>query len=257
VVALIDQETLFTNRLWLGTAQYPTLAIMQQALQAANARIITVSLRRQMPQHNHSNPFWECIKALGCQLLPNTAGCRTAKEAILTAQMAREIFKTNWIKLEVIGDDYLLQPDPFELLIAAKELIQQGFTVFPYCTADLILCERLLEQGCEILMPWGAPIGSGQGLVYRFALETLRKRLPKVPLVIDAGIGAPSQAAEALELGFDAVLLNTAVAQASDPIKMAQAFAQAVQAGRLAFEAGLIPKREMAQASTPIIGCFE
>ena len=198
--------------------------------------------------------FWNSIKKLGRHLLPNTAGCRSAKEAILIAQMAREVFNTHWIKLEVTSDDYTLQPNPFELIDATKELIRQGFEVFPYCTDDLAVCERLASLGCRVIMPWAAPIGSGKGLTNPFALKTLRQRLANMTLLVDAGIGAPSHAAYALELGFDGVLLNSAVALAADPIKMAAGFANAVEGGRLAFEAGLMPARDFASPSTPLIG---
>ncbi len=187
-------------------------------------------------------------------LLPNTAGCHTAKEAITLSNMARELFKTNWIKLEVIGDDYTLQPDPFELVDAAKELVSQGFEVFPYCTDDLVLCEKLLSVGCNILMPWGAPIGTGKGLINPYALQTLRTRLPNVPLVVDAGMGSPSHAAQAMEMGFDAVLLNTAVAKAQDSVVMARAFKLAIEAGRMAYEAGTMQTQDRAHASTPVVG---
>jgi len=186
--------------------------------------------------------------------LPNTAGCHTAKEAITTAEMAREIFQTNWLKLEVIGDDYNLQPDPFALVEAAEQLIKRRFNVFPYCTDDLILCRRLVDVGCRVLMPWGSPIGTGQGLLNKVNLVTLRERFTELPLIIDAGIGAPSHASEAMELGFDAVLLNTAVAKARQPATMATAFAKAIDAGRLAWEAGLMQKRQTASPSTPTIG---
>lgn len=249
----IANETL-KSRLFLGTAQYPSPDIMQQAIQASNAEVVTVSLRRQSPQNNGGETFWSFIKNLGCRLLPNTAHCRTAKEAITTAQLARELFDTTWIKLEVIGDDYTLQPDSFELISAAKELIAQGFEVFPYCTEDLVVCTRLLEVGCRILMPWAAPIGTAQGLLNPTALRTLRQRFPQTPLLIDAGIGSPSQAAQAMEMGYDGVLLNSAVALAQDPVKMAQAFSQAVIAGRLGYEAGLVPARDIAQPSTPLVG---
>jgi thiazole synthase len=187
-------------------------------------------------------------------VLPNTAGCRTPKEAIATAQMARELFATDWIKLEVIGNDDTLQPDLFGLVEAAAILSKDGFKVFPYTTEDLIAAERLMAAGCEVLMPWGAPIGTGRGLANRSALKTLREYFPAVPLVIDAGIGAPSHAAEAMEMGYDAVLLNTAIATAADPVRMARAFADAIDAGRTAFEAGLMQQRDMAVPSTPVAG---
>jgi thiazole synthase len=168
--------------------------------------------------------------------------------------MAREIFETDWIKLEVIGDDYTLQPNPFELVTAAAELIAAGFTVLPYCTDDLILCRRLVEIGCTILMPWAAPIGSGQGPVNPLALKTLRQRLPNTTLIVDAGIGAPSHATQVMEMGYDAVLVNSAVALAGEPAQMAAAFKHATQAGRAGYEAGIMPKRDFATPSTPPIG---
>jgi thiazole synthase len=168
--------------------------------------------------------------------------------------MARELFETDWIKLEVIGNDDTLQPDLFGLVEAAAILSKDGFKVFPYTTEDLVAAERLMAAGCEVLMPWGAPIGTGRGLANRYALRSMRQYFPGVPLVIDAGIGAPSHAAEAMEMGFDAVLLNTAVATAVDPVRMAQAFADAIDAGRLAYEAGLMHMRDMAAPSTPVAG---
>src|SRR3990167_4988319 len=214
----------FESRLLIGTALYPTFDIMQQAILASGAEIITVSLKRQTSFGNTSNPFWELIKKLNRRLLPNTAGCHTAQDAITTAEMAREIFETSWIKLEVLGDDYNLAPDPFELVKASQALVKRGFCVFPYCTDDFILCQRLLDAGVEVLMPWGSPIGSGKGLLNPYALSLLRARLPNVPLIIDAGIGKPSHAVAALEMGFDGILLNSAIALAEDPVMMAKAF---------------------------------
>lgn len=240
-----------TSNLLLGTAQYPSPAILAQAITASGAAVVTVSLRRE---GTHGTGFWPLIRAIGCRILPNTAGCHSVQEAVTTARMARDLFKTNWIKLEVIGHADTLQPDPFALVEAARILASDGFEVFPYTTEDLVVGEHLLDAGCRVLMPWGAPIGSGQGLRHREALVTMRAHFPQVPLIIDAGIGAPSQAALAMELGFDGVLLNTAVAKAGDPVTMARAFGQAVQAGRTAFQAGLMPPRDMATPSTPIFG---
>lgn len=239
------------SRLFIGTALYPSPEIMRQAIIASGADVITVSLRRQAPTPTDGAAFWDYVKDLGKRLLPNTAGCRTAKEAIAIAQMAREVFDTTWIKLEVIGDDYTLQPDPFGLAEAARELIADGFTVFPYCTDDLVLCQRLVDVGCELLMPWAAPIGSAQGVLNPFALRTLRRRLPDIPLIVDAGLGVPSHATQVMEIGYDGVLLNSAVALADDPIQMAHAFALAIQAGRLAYRAGPLPPRDLAYPSTP------
>lgn len=247
------------SRLFIGSALYPSPHIMSDAIQASGADVVTVSVRRQATSskqagNNSGNDFWDLIQNLNINILPNTAGCHTAQEAITTAQMAREIFNTHWIKLEVIGDEYQLQPDPFALLEATKELIAQGFEVFPYCTDDLVVCEKLVEAGCRILMPWGAPIGTGKGLINPYALKTLRQRLPNITLVVDAGLGAPSHAAQALEMGYDAVLLNTAIAQSTDPVNMAKAFNHAVCAGRLAYESGIMPERDLASPSTPTIG---
>lgn len=242
-----------TSRFMLGTAQYPSLQIMREAIITAQTKVITVSLKRQSPQEKAGDAFWNVIKELDCHLLPNTAGCHNANDAITTAEMAREIFNTNWIKLEVIGDDYNLQPDIFELVKAAKILIEKGFEVFPYCTDDLVLCQRLIDCGCKILMPWAAPIGSGKGIINPYALEILRARLPNVTLIIDAGIGKPSHAVQAMELGIDGVLLNTAVSLAKNPIQMAAAFRDAVIAGRAAFEAGMMPERNIAHPSTSLL----
>jgi thiazole synthase len=168
--------------------------------------------------------------------------------------MAREIFETSWIKLEVVGDDYTLQPDSFELVTAAAQLIELGFEVFPYCTEDIIVAQRLVDSGCRILMPWAAPIGSGQGITNREALIRMRDRFPSITLIVDAGIGAPSHAAEAMEIGFDGVLLNSAIAQAKDPVRMAAAFRDAISAGRTGYLAGVIPPQPFATASTPVTG---
>lgn len=242
------------SRLFIGTARYPSPGIMQTAIEASGAEIVTVSLRRQPLQPGGGNPFWDILRSMPVRLLPNTAGCHSVKEAVTTSHMAREVFGTTWIKLEVIGDDYNLQPDPFGLVEAAKILAEEGFEVFPYTTDDLVLAERLLDAGCKILMPWAAPIGSGQGIINPMALNTLRQRFPGVPLIVDAGLGKPSHAAQAMEMGFDGVLLNTAVALAEDPVKMARAFAHAVDAGRMGYEAGMMAARDFAAPSTPVVG---
>jgi thiazole synthase len=244
--------TELNSRLFIGTALYPSPQVMLDAIKASQSQVITVSLRRQTsPNSDSGNKFWQLIQSLGCHLLPNTAGCYSVQEAIKTARIARELFDTDWIKLEVLGDSYNLQPDPFALVEATKILIDEGFKVFPYCTDDLVLCQKLADLGCEVLMPWGAPIGTGRGLINPYALETLRKRLPDLILLVDAGIGKPSDAVQAMELGFDGILLNTAVAEALDSAKMADAFSQAINAGRLAYEAGVMPKRDIAKPSTP------
>ncbi|MCB1639858.1 MAG: thiazole synthase, partial [Thiothrix sp.] len=222
-------------------------------IHASGTEVVTVSLRRQSPGDRSGQAFWEQVLATGCHVLPNTAGCHSVQEAVTLAHMARELFDTRWIKLEVTGDDYNLQPDPFALLEAAQVLVRDGFQVFPYCTDDLVLCRRLYDAGCEVLMPWGAPIGSAQGLLNRHALRQLRERLPEALLLVDAGIGRPSDACMALEMGYDGVLLNTAVAQALDPVQMACAFAAAIQAGRLAWQGGIMPPRPFASPSTPTL----
>ena len=243
-----------SSRLLLGTALYPSPQIMSEAIRAANAAIVTVSLRREQARGRTGARFLDLIRELRVRVLPNTAGCRTAKEAIATAEMARELLDTDWIKLEVIANDDTLQPDLFGLVEAAGVLVREGFKVFPYTTEDLGAAERLLAAGCELLMPWGAPIGTGRGLANPYALRTLRNYFPGVPLVVDAGIGAPSHAAQAMEMGFDAVLLNTAVAKAGDPVAMAEAFGAAIRAGRTAFVAGMMEVRDMAAPSTPVAG---
>jgi thiazole synthase len=242
------------SRLLLGTAGYPSPAILASAVKASGAAVVTVSLRRESAGGKVGERFLEIIKNLGLRVLPNTAGCRTARDAITTAQMARELFGTDWIKLEVIANDDTLQPDVFGLVEAAAELAADGFKVLPYTTEDLSVAERLQRAGCEVIMPWAAPIGSGRGLANVAALTSLRGYFPDVKLIVDAGIGAPSHAALAMELGYDAVLLNTAVAKAADPVRMAEAFASAIKAGRLGFEAGLMPPRDMAVPSTPVAG---
>ena len=242
------------SRLMLGTAQYPSPQVLREAIAASGAEVITVSLRRE---GSEGDAFREILRQSGCRILPNTAGCHSVREAVTTAQMARELFGTSWIKLEVIGHADTLQPDPFALVEAARILTEDGFDVFPYTTEDLIVGERLIEAGCRVLMPWGAPIGSGQGLRHREALRSMRAHFPDVPMVIDAGIGAPSQAMAAMEMGFDAVLLNTAVAKSLNPVAMARAFGAAVAAGRTAHDAGLMPCRDMAMASTPVFGMAE
>ncbi len=243
-----------TSRFFLGTAGYPSPQVLQEAIAASGTEVVTVGLKRQLAAGGQPGDFYALIRASGARLLPNTAGCRSAREAVTLARMARELFGTHWIKLEVVGDEHTLQPDPFELVTAAAELVKDGFEVFPYCTEDLVSCQRLLDAGCRILMPWGAPIGSGQGLLNPTALRTLRERLPGVPLVVDAGIGSPRDAVQAMEMGYDAVLLNSAVANAHDPVRMARAFRLAVEAGRLGYEAGVMARQDMAVPSTPVTG---
>lgn len=242
------------SALLLGTARYPSPAILEQAIRAAQTEVVTVSLRRESGGDGAGQKFWQLIKELGVRVLPNTASCYSVKEAVTTAHLARELFETNWIKLEVIGNSDNLQPDVFGLVEAARILLKDGFDVFPYCTEDLVVADKLLQAGCEVLMPWGAPIGSGRGLNNPYGLKSLRAHFPGIPLVVDAGIGLPSHAAQAMELGFDAVLLNTAVARAGDPVMMAAAFRDAVIAGRAAYLSEPMEMSDMATPSTPVIG---
>jgi len=246
--------TELSSRLLLGTAQYPSPAILSEAAKASGAAVVTVSLRREGIQGETGGRFWSLVRELGLRVLPNTAGCHTVKEAVTTAKMAREVFGTNWIKLEVIGHHDTLQPDVFGLVEAARILTDDGFAVFPYTTEDLVVGERLIEAGCEVLMPWCAPIGSAKGPVNLDALRAYRAHFPDTPLIVDAGLGRPSHAAAVMELGFDGVLLNTAVAKAGNPAAMAVAFAQAVEAGHAAYGAGILEPRDMAVPSTPVIG---
>ena len=246
--------TTLNSRLLLGTAQYPSPAILSDAIVQSACEIVTVSLRREAGGARAGHEFWSLIKAQNLRVLPNTAGCHSVKEAVTTAQMAREVFDTNWIKLEVIGEADTLQPDVFALVEAASILVRDGFKVFPYTTEDLVVGEKLLAAGCEVLMPWGAPIGSGRGLNNPYGLRSMRAHFPDVPLIVDAGIGLPSHAAAAMELGYDAVMINTAIAKAGDPAEMARAFAFAVEAGRLAFRSDPMEQRDLAAPSTPVIG---
>ena len=244
----------FTSRLLLGTSRYPSPAVLEAAVAHARPAMVTASLRRQGSDPAESgSSFWELLRKLNVPVLPNTAGCHSVQEAITTAHMAREVFDTPWIKLELIGDDYTLQPDTLNLVGAAEQLIKDGFQVLPYCTEDLVLCQRLVDVGCQAVMPWAAPIGTGRGPVNSYAMQSLRERLD-VPMLVDAGLGLPSHACQVMEWGYDGVLLNTAVALAQDPVAMAGAFADAVNAGRTAHRAGAMAAQDTAQPSTPVLG---
>src|ERR1700685_4041228 len=241
----------FTSRLLLGTARYDSPSLLADAIRAADPAMLTVSVRRQLSGSKDSDQsFWNLLRDTRRPILPNTAGCLSAREAIKTACMARELFEIDFIKLEVIGDEVNLQPDPFGLVEAANELVKLGFKVFPYCTEDWVLCRRLMDAGCEVLMPWAAPIGTGQGPRNAPALRELRQRITEIPLIIDAGIGIPSHACQVMEWVFDGVLLNTAVSRALDPVRMAGAFAQAIRGGRSAFLAGPMIVQDIAVPST-------
>ena len=249
---LAGQE--LTSRLLLGTGGVPSLDVLARALEASGTQIVTVALRRVDP--SSSGSLLDVVERAGVRLLPNTAGCRTAREAVVTAQLAREAFETDWVKLEVIGDEDTLLPDPFELLDAAEQLVLDGFSVLAYTSDDPIVARRLADAGCAAVMPLGSPIGSGLGIRNPHNISLIREQV-QVPLVLDAGIGTASDAALAMELGCDAVLLASAVTRARDPERMALAMRHAVEAGRLARRAGRIPRRWHAQASTAVHGLPE
>ncbi|MCJ8506584.1 thiazole synthase [Rhizobium lemnae] len=253
-MALTLYGTTVRSRLLLGTARYPSPLDLSAAVRQSGTEIVTVSLRRETAGSRTGGTFFELIRELGVHVLPNTAGCHTVSEAVLTAKMARDLFRTNWIKLELIGHQDTLQPDVFQLVEAARLLSDDGFEVFPYTTDDLVVGERLLRAGCQVLMPWCAPIGSAMGPQNILALRSMRAEFPEVPLIVDAGMGRPSHATTVMELGYDAVLLNTAVSGAGDTATMARAFALAIEAGKLGHDAGLLEPRDMAVPSTPLIG---
>lgn len=240
----------YTSRLLLGSAHYPNLDIMLQALEAGGAELVTVAVRRVKLDDASGENLFALLRRHGYQILPNTAGCYTAREAVMTARLAREALETPLIKVEVLGDDQTLFPDVEELLKAAAELVRDGFTVLPYCNDDPITCKKLEDLGCAAVMPLGAPIGSGMGIRNPYNIQIIREQV-RVPLIVDAGVGTASDAAVALELGCDGVLLNTAVAKARHPVQMALAMRKAVEAGRLAFLAGRIPRKLYASASSP------
>ncbi|HEX8074974.1 MAG TPA: thiazole synthase [Thermoleophilaceae bacterium] len=244
----------FGSRLIMGTGGFRSLTAMAAAVRASGAELATLALRRVDPSARGS--IVEVLEDAGCTLLPNTAGCFTARDAVVTAQLAREAFETDWVKLEVIGDDRTLLPDPTELLDAAETLVADGFTVLPYTNDDPVLARRLEDAGCAAVMPLGSPIGSGMGIRNPYNLGLIVERAG-VPVILDAGIGTASDATLAMEAGCDGVLLASAVSRAADPARMARAMRLAVEAGRIAFEAGRIPRRTYAQASTPTEGVPE
>lgn len=242
-------DKIFTSRLFTGTGKFSSNKLMEEALLASGSQLVTVALKR-VDFSKHDDDIIKHLSHSQFHLLPNTSGVRSAKEAVFAAQVAREALNTNWLKLEVHPDPKYLLPDPIETLKAAEELVKLGFIVLPYCGADAVLCKRLEEAGCAAVMPLGSPIGSNNGLQTRVMLEIIIEQ-SKIPVVIDAGIGAPSHAAEAMEMGADAVLVNTAIAAAQDPIIMAKAFKLGVEAGRMAFEAKLVSGKRFAEASSP------
>jgi thiazole synthase len=244
---VIAGETL-RSRLLLGTGGFRSLEAMAAAIEASGTELVTVALRRVDPEARGS--IVDVLDAAGVRLLPNTAGCFTARDAVLTARMAREAFNTSWVKLEVVGDERTLLPDAPALLEAAEQLVDDGFTVLPYTNDDPILARRLEDVGCAAVMPLGSPIGSGMGLLNTYNLRLIRERA-SVPVILDAGVGTASDAALAMELGFDAILCASAISRAQDPVAMARAIRLGTEAGRLAHAAGRIPRRLYAQPSTP------
>ncbi len=245
--------TQLTSRLFVGSALYSSPQVMLDSIKASGAQVVTLSLSRQNPNQQGGQSFWQMIQSLGVHLLPNTAGCHSVKEAVNMAKMSREMFATDWVKLELVGDDYNLQPDPIDLVKATEVLLNDGFKVLPYCTDDLVIARHLVELGCEVIMPWGSPIGTGKGLLNPYALRAIRDRFPEVTMIVDSGIGKPSHAVQAMEMGVDAILLNTAIAKASAPQHMANAFRLSVEAGRLAYCSGAMAEQTSAQPSTPTI----
>ena len=244
----------FSSRLLLGTGGFTSLDILGEAIEASGTELVTVALRRVSPDARGS--IMDVLDRHGVRLLPNTAGCFTARDAVTTARLAREAFGTDWVKLEVIGDDRTLLPDPAELLAAAETLVEDGFTVLPYTNDDPILARRLEDAGCAAVMPLGSPIGSGMGINNTYNLRLIVEQ-SGVPVILDAGIGTASDAALAMEIGCDGILLASAISRAEDPAAMARAMRLAVESGRLAREAGRIPRRHYAEASTPTEGVPE
>lgn len=244
------------SRLFLGSSQYPDPDTLAKCIETSGTSLVTVSIRRMDVKTQNEFSLIGLLKKLGVSLLPNTAGCYTSQEAVLTAELSREALQTNRIKLEVIGDEYTLYPDSVELLQAANELVKKGFEVYPYCSDDVVLCQRLADLGCVCVMPLGSPIGSGRGIQNPYNISVIKKKV-SVPVIVDAGIGTASDACRALELGVDGVLINTAIAKAGYPIQMAQAMRDAVVAGRNAFLARRITMQEHADVSTPEEGKVE
>ncbi|RMF58864.1 MAG: thiazole synthase [Calditrichaeota bacterium] len=253
---LVLGEKKYTSRLILGTGKYPDYQTMAEAHRVSGTQLVTVAIRRVNLDSGAGESLLDYIDRSKIDILPNTAGCYTAKDAILTCELAREALNTNMVKLEVIGDEKTLFPDNEQLLLAARELVKKGFTVLPYTSDDVVVCKKLEDLGCAAVMPLGAPIGSGLGIRNPYNIKIILEQVD-IPVIVDAGVGTASDAAIAMELGCDGVLMNTGVACAKDPVKMAEAMRKAVEAGRLAFEAGRIDKKLYASASSPLTGLIE
>ncbi|MGF7411223.1 thiazole synthase [Providencia alcalifaciens] len=248
-------DVTFQSRLFTGTGKFATPALMQQAIQASGSQLVTMAMKR-VNLRGQDDGILQPLQELGVKLLPNTSGAKNAQEAIFAARLAREALGTHWVKLEIHPDMRYLLPDPLETLLAAEQLVKEGFVVLPYCSADPVLCKRLEEVGCAAVMPLGAPIGTNKGLVTKEMLQIIIEQA-NVPVVVDAGIGAPSHAAEAIEMGADAVLVNTAIAVAKQPKLMAQAFKMAIEAAQLARQSGLAAQKQHAEASSPLTQFLE
>ncbi|WP_272536042.1 thiazole synthase [Providencia sp. PROV212] len=248
-------DVTFQSRLFTGTGKFANPTLMQQAIQASGSQLVTMAMKR-VNLRGQDDGILQPLQKLGVKLLPNTSGAKNAQEAIFAARLAREALGTHWVKLEIHPDARYLLPDPIETLLAAEQLVKEGFVVLPYCSADPVLCKRLEEVGCAAVMPLGAPIGTNKGLVTKEMLQIIIEQA-NVPVVVDAGIGAPSHAAEAIEMGADAVLVNTAIAVAKQPILMAQAFKMAVEAAQLARQSGLAAPKQRAEASSPLTQFLE
>lgn len=248
-------DVTFQSRLFTGTGKFANPTLMQQAIQASGSQLVTMAMKR-VNLRGQDDGILQPLQELGVKLLPNTSGAKNAQEAIFAARLAREALGTHWVKLEIHPDVRYLLPDPIETLLAAEQLVKEGFVVLPYCSADPVLCKRLEEVGCAAVMPLGAPIGTNKGLVTKEMLQIIIEQA-NVPVVVDAGIGAPSHAAEAIEMGADAVLVNTAIAVAKQPVLMAQAFKMAVEAAQLARQSGLAAPKQRAEASSPLTQFLE
>lgn len=250
---LVIADKKFNSRLFTGTGKFGSYSLMREAIIASGSELVTVAFRRAGASNDNGDDIIKYLQIPGVALLPNTSGVRNAKEAVLMAELAREALETHWVKLEIHPDPKYLMPDPVETLNAATDLVKRGFIVLPYCHADPVLCKRLEEAGCPAVMPLGSPIGSASGLQTKAMLEIIIDQ-SNIPVIVDAGIGAPSHAAEAMEMGAHAVLVNTAIAVAGDPVQMANAFRLSVEAGRMAFEAKLGTTKKEAEASSPLTG---